>query len=120
MKYKIFDKVNNEYLDLTKYCVNGYGDVMTTKGLVLMNQEDFRVEIEPEIIFNNVKSLTEQDFENFYDENSKTFTIKGNDEIEELDKKHQEWFKNDAVKIEKVKINQESINKIASEINKEL
>ena len=41
MRYKIWDKVNKEYLDLTKYCVNGYGHVMTIGGLVLGNQEDF-------------------------------------------------------------------------------
>lgn len=46
MKYKIFDKCNKEYLDLTKYCVNGFGDVMTTKGIVPMNQNDFSIEIE--------------------------------------------------------------------------
>lgn len=46
MKYKIFDKVNNEYLDLTKYCINGFGDVMTTTGLVIMNQNDFEIEVE--------------------------------------------------------------------------
>jgi hypothetical protein len=46
MKYKILDKVNNEYLDLTKYCVNGFGDVMTIKGLVPMNQNDYKIEYE--------------------------------------------------------------------------
>lgn len=46
MKYKIFDINHNEYLDLTKYCVNGYGDVMTTQGLVFFNQLDFRIETE--------------------------------------------------------------------------
>jgi hypothetical protein len=45
MKYRILDKANNEYLDLTKYCVNGFGDVMTTTGLVMMNQSDFEIEI---------------------------------------------------------------------------
>jgi hypothetical protein len=33
-------------LDLAKYCVNGFGDVMTIKGAVLMNQQDFEIEIE--------------------------------------------------------------------------
>lgn len=40
------DKVNKEYLDLTKYCVNGFGDVMTIKGMVLQNQGDFEVQVE--------------------------------------------------------------------------
>lgn len=44
MKYKILDCINNEYLDLTKYCVNGFGDIMTTKGIVLQNQDDFKIE----------------------------------------------------------------------------
>jgi hypothetical protein len=47
MKYKIWDKANQEYLDLFKYCVNGFGDVMTTSGLVLLNQTDFVVEVLP-------------------------------------------------------------------------
>lgn len=56
MKYRIFDKANKEYLDLTKYCVNGYGDVMTTNGIVLMNQSDFKIEIVNKIeIINEVK-----------------------------------------------------------------
>lgn len=46
MKYKIFDKANGEYLDLTKYCVNGFGDVMTVGGMVLMNQSDFKIEVD--------------------------------------------------------------------------
>jgi hypothetical protein len=50
MKYKIFDIPNNEYLDLTKYCVNGFGDVMTTKGLVMMNQKDYRLELETYVV----------------------------------------------------------------------
>jgi hypothetical protein len=45
MKYKIFDKINKEYLDLTKYCVNGFGDVMTINGIVPMNQNDFKIEL---------------------------------------------------------------------------
>ncbi len=43
LKYKIYDKVNKECVDLHKYCVNGFGDVMTTKGIVFMNQSDFEV-----------------------------------------------------------------------------
>lgn len=46
MKYKIWDKVNNEYLDLTKYCVNGLGDVMTVNGMVLLNKDDFEIHME--------------------------------------------------------------------------
>lgn len=46
MKYKILDKVNKEYLDLTKYCVNGFGEVMLTNGLVLQNQSDFEIKLE--------------------------------------------------------------------------
>jgi hypothetical protein len=50
MKYKILDKVNNEYLDLTKYCVNGFGDVMTISGLVMMNQNDFEIQMEVQVV----------------------------------------------------------------------
>ena len=46
MKYKIFDISNGEYVDLTRYCVNGFGDIMTTKGMVFMNGSDYRIEIE--------------------------------------------------------------------------
>jgi len=46
VKYKIWDKINEEYLDLTRYCVNGFGDVMTTKGSVLMDQNNFKIELE--------------------------------------------------------------------------
>ncbi|MDS1006426.1 hypothetical protein [Clostridium sporogenes] len=48
MRYKIWDKLNGCYLDLTKYCVNGYGDVMTIGGQVFMNQRDFEVKVEDE------------------------------------------------------------------------
>ncbi|WP_032072372.1 hypothetical protein [Clostridium botulinum] len=48
MRYKIWDKLNGSYLDLTKYCVNGYGDVMTIGGQVFMNQQDFEVKVEDE------------------------------------------------------------------------
>jgi hypothetical protein len=46
MKYKIWDKVNKEYLDLTKYCVNGFGNVITTNGLVMINQNDFEIQVD--------------------------------------------------------------------------
>lgn len=46
MKYKIWDRINEIYLDLTKYCVNGFGDIMTVKGDVLLNKDDFRIEVE--------------------------------------------------------------------------
>lgn len=42
--YKILDKKNNCYLDLTKYCINAFGDVMTINGQVFMNQTDFEVQ----------------------------------------------------------------------------
>ena len=46
MKYKIWDKLNGEYLDLTKYCVNGFGNVMTIKGDIFINQQDFEIEVQ--------------------------------------------------------------------------
>ncbi|HID0768100.1 TPA: hypothetical protein ACXDAZ_002630 [Clostridium botulinum] len=46
MRYKIWDKLNREYLDLTKYVINGFGDIMTINGVVLMNQQNFKIEIE--------------------------------------------------------------------------
>jgi hypothetical protein len=46
MKYKIYDKINKEYLDLRYYVVNGFGDVITIKGDVFMNQNDFEIQIE--------------------------------------------------------------------------
>lgn len=51
MKYKIYDKINKEFLDLTKYCANGLGDVMTIKGDIIPNN-DFDIVIESD---NNVK-----------------------------------------------------------------
>lgn len=52
MKYKIWDKINEKYLDLTKYCINGFGDVMTTKGIVLQNKGDFEIQVEEDSMIN--------------------------------------------------------------------
>jgi hypothetical protein len=42
MKYIIYDRVNKEFLS-GNYCINQDGNVMTIKGLVFENQEDFQV-----------------------------------------------------------------------------
>ena len=46
MKYKIWDKFSGQYLDLTKYYVNGFGKVMAVNGEVLNFQDQFEIEVE--------------------------------------------------------------------------
>lgn len=46
MKYKIIDKATNKELDYSKYALTAYGDVLClTNGLVLLNKDDFIIEI---------------------------------------------------------------------------
>ena len=49
MKYKIIDKATKKELDYSKYALTAYGDVLClTNGYVLLNKQDFIIEIIPE------------------------------------------------------------------------
>ena len=44
MRYKIYDKVNKKYLDLSKYVINGYGDILCLKtNMVSLDRAWFNV-----------------------------------------------------------------------------